>query len=343
MPNLKYKACGFPARLGSQLTGSHTVDIPWPELVSAAITVGRESWAEVFQHGFHSRLEMIYRFAILRANLCSSPEGGFAKTDAYNNLDSSEKSAISYFQGLSFAKLAAQRLFRIPWLVHLDSFPDERTELRGNQRPDLIGLDGGGQWCVFEAKGRTRIHNETIRKAKEQTRCLRKIDGSDPSIRVASISHFSDDMLELRLEHADEIRSGAGKLDFPGGEDQFLKRYYQPLLSLISNDPARREGTETRMTDVDSFGNRQVDVVLLDEVDLVVGLDSLVLGALKSASQQRDVVANEDRLRVRLAEQSKGISELLAGNQLAAPLKGGNTRFLGLDGVYIRLESSWDT
>ena len=343
MPNLKYKACGFPARLGSQLTGSHTVDIPWPELVSAAITVGRESWAEVFQHGFHSRLEMIYRFAILRANLCSSPEGGFAKTDAYNNLDSSEKSAISYFQGLSFAKLAAQRLFRIPWLVHLDSFPDERTELRGNQRPDLIGLDGGGQWCVFEAKGRTRIHNETIRKAKEQTRCLRKIDGSDPSIRVASISHFSDDMLELRLEHADEIRSGAGKLDFPGGEDQFLKRYYQPLLSLISNDPARREGTETRMTDVDSFGNRQVDVVLLDEVDLVVGLDSLVLGALKSASQQRDVVANEDRLRVRLAELSKGISELLAGNQLAAPLKGGNTRFLGLDGVYIRLESSWDT
>ena len=52
MPNLKYKACGFPARLGSQLTGSHTVDIPWPELVSAAITVGRESWAEVFPTWF---------------------------------------------------------------------------------------------------------------------------------------------------------------------------------------------------------------------------------------------------------------------------------------------------
>ena len=97
------------------------------------------------------------------------------------------------------------------------------------------------------------------------------------------------------------------------------------------------------MTDVDSFGNRQVYVVLLDEVDLVVGLDSLVLEALTSASQERDVVANEDRLRVRLAEQAEGISELLAGNQLDAPLKGGNTPFLGLDGVYIRLESSWDT
>ena len=336
MPNLKYKACGFPARLGSQLTGSHTVDIPWPELVSAAITVGRESWAEVFQHGLHSRLEMIYRFAILRANLCSSSEGGFAKTDAYNNLDPSEKSAISYFQGLSFAKLAAQRFFRIPWLVHLDSFPDERTKLRGNQRPDLIGLDGCGQWGVFEAKGRTRIHNETIRKAKEQTHCLRKIDGNDPSIRVASISHFSDNLLELRLENADEITSAARDFDNPVGEDQFLRRYYEPFVSLIEDDRSRRVAAGVQTT---VFGNRKIDVVRLDEVDLDVGLDSQIYVELTSNRQNQYDGLKEIGLRARLLKHLEGISQPRSEIQVAAPSKAANDAFLGPDGVFVRLRS----
>ena len=121
MPKLNYKACGFPANLGRCLRGSHSLDVTWEELIRAAITVGRKNCAEVFQHGYHSKLEIIYRLAILMANLKDSDQNELTKTDAYKGLDPSEKSAISYFFGLSFAKWAAEKFWGIPWLIHLEA------------------------------------------------------------------------------------------------------------------------------------------------------------------------------------------------------------------------------
>ena len=337
MPNLDYTAYGFPSNLGPQFNGLHSVDIQWPELVWAAITVGRKGWDDVIQHGSHSRLEIIYRSAILRANLGSSPQGSFTKTDAYKSLDPSEKSAVSYFFGLSFANLAAQRLLGIPWLVHLDCFSDLPIELRGNRRPDLIGENYWEEWGVFEAKGRTnRIDQNTIQKAKKQTRMLRKIDGSDPSIRVASISHFFDNMLNLHLEDPDEIYSNAVDFEISGGEDQFLKYYYQPFVSLIEHSGTSHEEAIDRRTDFVRIGSRGINIVSLAEVDLVVGLDAQVQEILTLGFQERDVPTNSDRLRPQLLNHFEGISQAHSVNDDTAS-------FLGLDGVFVRLGSSWDS
>ena len=117
---------------------------------------------------------------------------------------------------------------------------------------------------------------------------LRKIDGSDPSIRVASISHFFDNTLNLHLEDPDEIDSNAVDFEISGGEDQFLKYYYRPFVSLIERSGTSHEEAIDRRTDFIRIGNRGINIVSLAEVDLVVGLDAQVQEILTLGFQERD-------------------------------------------------------
>jgi hypothetical protein len=74
----------------------------------------------------------------------------------YDGLDPSEKSAVSYFVGLTVAKLLAHRLLDVPWLMHLDVYRrDLQPVLHGGGKPDLVGQNGAGQWVAIESKGRT--------------------------------------------------------------------------------------------------------------------------------------------------------------------------------------------
>ena len=89
-----------------------TVPVSWHDLVWAAVTVGRRSQFDVFRFGFSSRMEVVWRAALLRANLeLSQPARrsrggrGFAPSPAFWALDGSEKGAVTYFMGLALAKL----------------------------------------------------------------------------------------------------------------------------------------------------------------------------------------------------------------------------------------------
>lgn len=325
MPKLNYTAKGFPSDLGECLNGSHSIDVTWAELIWAGITVGRKSWEDVIRHGYHSFLEIIYRTAILKANLSSSPQGEFIKTDAYKSLDPSEKSAISYFLGLSFAKLIAHRLLSVPWLVHLDCFSDLPIDLKGKNRPDLIGTNLSREWCVFEAKGRTHnISKKLIQKAKNQTQMIKRINGMAPSIKGASLSHFSSDKLSLYLEGSDEINSDAVDFEIPNGEDQFLESYYQPFVSLMENSTATIRETVVRVR------GREINFVNLEEVDLDVGLDSQVQEILTSDSRAKNVLKIVDYL----CSQDLGeLTQARSGNN--------DTTFTGKDGISVRPGLSW--
>ena len=326
MPKLNYIAKGFHSDSGACPNGSHSIDVTWAELIWAGITVGRKSWEDVIRHGYHSFLEIIYRTAILKANLSSSPQGEFTKTDAYKSLDPSEKSAISYFLGLSFAKLMAYRLLSVPWLVHLDCFSDQ---MKGNNRPDLIGTNLSGEWCVFEAKGRTHtIDKKLIQKAQNQAQAIQKINGMDPYIQGISLTHFSPDKLRLYLEDSDETNSDAVDLEIPGGEDQFLESYYQPFVSLIENSTAT-----TRKTGVVRMRGREINFVNLEEVDLDVGLDSQVQEILTSGYQAKNALMSIAHLCSPHTEEFGVPADDHSGNN--------DTTIIGWDGVFVRLGSSW--
>src|SRR5687767_4042942 len=122
MPKLHYNATNFPAALGASLKGSKTVSFPWEELVWAAISVGRAELFHILRHGPFSAFEIIYRAAIVYANLRETGTGELARSKAYEGLDPSEKGAISYFMGLTLAKLLSEKLLDVPWLMHLDVY-----------------------------------------------------------------------------------------------------------------------------------------------------------------------------------------------------------------------------
>ena len=97
--------------------------------------------------------------------------GYWHKSDAYSRLDPSEKSAVSYFLGMTQAKITCELLLGVPHLLHVDA----ALALIGRQtrasRPDLIGFDPttAAYTIAVEAKGRSNgWDEEAISKAKTQ-------------------------------------------------------------------------------------------------------------------------------------------------------------------------------
>ena len=168
MPSFLYHASDFPAHY-PHLVGTHELAISWAELNWAAQTVGKAE-EDVGLHGIYSLFEAAYRTTIVWANLMESGTGRLVKTPSYNALDPSEKGAVSYYLGLTFAELFAYRRLHVPWLLHFDIYGDEHDAyLEGEAKPDLIGLSEAGDWIVYEAKGRTGgLLNSIMDDAKEQ-------------------------------------------------------------------------------------------------------------------------------------------------------------------------------
>src|SRR5687767_5554365 len=101
MPRMTYRAANFPAAAGAHLAGLHTLTFTWAELLWAAISVGRAELLHLMRYGPFSAFEIVYRAAILFANLRETGAAQLERSEAYDGLDPSEKGAVSYFMGLT--------------------------------------------------------------------------------------------------------------------------------------------------------------------------------------------------------------------------------------------------
>ena len=333
LPTIAYRGKGFLPRPGWCPNTSMRIAVTWPEVVHAAITVGRAHWGDVFRHGLYSKYEMLYRASMIYANL-RAYRGRIAATRAFLALDPSEKSAVTYFLGLTFAKLIATRLLAIKWLLHLDVYRDLlQPELMGRSRPDLVGLDLAGEWSVFEAKGRSRAPDrKTKANAKMQTRKLRRIDGCIPQLRVASIAYFSSGSLCVHMEDPDLVDAGAG--DLPITEDRLLRDYYRPFTDLVGSvdDLDRMERRESMPPDI-------IRVTSLPIVGLDVGLHAGIYDALVA-----DLPSKQGDLRSRMSLIAPSFSRPFSHVDLEMPRvhpAADDARFLGPDGILVDLSQSW--
>src|SRR5260221_7068774 len=103
-------------------------------------------------------IEMCWRAVMVLANLEPDPVSDrWRKSDSYLRLDPSEKSAVSYFLGLTQAKITCELLLGVPHLVHLDAVLAMRGMPLRDSRPDLIGFDpvSLAYGIAVDAKGRT--------------------------------------------------------------------------------------------------------------------------------------------------------------------------------------------
>jgi hypothetical protein len=303
MPKLRYTASGFPGSSAPLLSGAHDLSFTWAQLVWAAISVGRAGMSHILRFGLYSAFEIVYRTALVYANLRERPTGYLTRSAAYDALDPSEKGAISYFLGLTLSKLFAGECLSVPWLLHLDVYRAQlQAVLAGRKKPDLVGLNDSGEWVVIESKGRTNGYDaEALEKAKEQTRAITTIAGRAPTLRVGLLSYF--EASGLRLAANDPEQNEDAPLDIPVTEEMVAEEYYRPFHAWL--EEARAEMVV--------FEDRKYFLRREPEFDFAVGLDA-------------------ERFRGRLAVDS-------VPHELAPA--GFHEIFAGRDGVLVQLGRRW--
>lgn len=305
----------------------------WPALARHAITLGRPSWPEVRRHGIYSAHEMLWRASMLYANFWQpAPHGPVERSSAFHALDAAEKGAVNYFLGGIAAKLAADGLFGVAWLVHVDQvLRAHGIPVRGS-RPDFLGTDLFGCQVAVEAKGQSVLNPRTVATAKRQAAGLPPLPGGGPHLTYAQIAHF---------------RRGAWRfhLDDPPPEDEqqrqwdlgrSLAAYYQPVFEALRQRP-----TEPR-----EVGDAVYAVADFPEVDLQLGLDRAILGALTAIAEEP---GRHEPLLARLADRAHAERNRPMARErqervwqtTRAAEETQARRSTGVDGILVELGATW--
>jgi hypothetical protein len=267
------------------------LDVEWAELVSAAVTVGK--WRDdLFSRGIYSLYEGAYRANLVWA-FVRDEAGRFVRTDAYNDLDPTEKGHVSYHLGMITAKILAERLLRVPWLMHIDRY---RTSYGvalapGPSRPDLFGprdVNRMRDWVVLEAKGRTNaLRKADVAAMRAQKHRVVTVGGRIPWIRGGVAAHFTRGALEALFVDPRPRRNERREEAFTDYEESsqiFFRAYYEPIIALAEDE------SRTRIPDLPVAQAR-----LVPEMDAVVGLTAEALSALSTGRMRRTRAARPSR------------------------------------------------
>ena len=242
---IPYKALDFPASAPMVLRGSGSLSLTWPDLVWAAITVGKPGIACLFMHGWHSISDLLVRSHTVYANLCEI-NNHVAQSSLYRELDPTEKGATSFFMGMAVAKLACSRFLGTTYLFHFSMTGSLGISVRRQTKlqPDLLGQLPNGDWVVVEAKGRTgRFDAVALDKAKRQTESVLAINGNSSITRIAAQTYFEPNMkLILHDPEPTEESSAYIEVDLQAA----YRRYYSLAYDATEgSDDIRQIGAQT--------------------------------------------------------------------------------------------------
>lgn len=241
-----YESRSFPSVYA---VGSGTLTTNWNEVLAAALTVGRPSTYHVFRHGPSSFHEAIFRLSLVRMAIEQDWYGRPCRTAAFAALDPTEKGMVSYFLGMVFCKLFAEKRLGAPWLLHLDVFRNQiGARNLGRSRPDLVGQTLSGDWLAFESKGRSSAPSSSDKsKAKAQAQRLISVGGANCALHIGSFSFFRNEMLEFFWQDPEPDSKEPIALPEP---DQEWRYYFEPALRLADELDAGPMVEERRMADV---------------------------------------------------------------------------------------------
>src|SRR6266853_826968 len=232
MPSVEFRAMGFQA---ASLNANRPADaVTWDDVFKAAITVGHRDEAALRQFGAASWFEALSRFFRIRMALTDGSWGQIQPTDLFHKMDPSEKGMVSYYLGLTFCKLYAERHLRVPWLMHHDVYRMYLgSSLVGTVRPDLVGLSVNKDWAVFEAKGRRRRPSANDRtKAKTQARSLPFVQMASVTLAVTSWTCIYKNRLRVLWDDPPPLEEADSGSSLNLTVEDMLKHYYKPLLVL---------------------------------------------------------------------------------------------------------------
>lgn len=339
MARLYFETKGFPAP-GPAPHGDLQVTLA--RLLWGAITVG----ATPVALGAHPRpfIEMSWRAAMVEASVEEhAPSGRWRMTDGYYRLDRSEKTAVSYFLGMTQAKVTCDMLLGVPHLVHLDAIMALQGRTTNRSRPDLIGFDYASMTysISLEAKGRTRGRtDEVTRKAKAQAKLLPNVLATTSNLRVASVAFFDRNWFwNAYLEDPAGPYEGLDSQTI----ETLLVAYYRPIVATLLTAGIDRTGSDDAIV-----------FARLPGIDLTLGLPRVIVDRVSELPSTGPVPSEQisavGRNLISIVSDLLGKDSVLPGGaQIRFPdwnargaFEAQSPRsFTGSDGVQVHLGESW--
>jgi len=145
-----------------------------------------------------------------------------------------DKGTKSFFVGNAICAHAAESAFNIPWLVDIENMGAKyqvMPHLTG-KRPDYLGRTPGGNWHVFESKGRSSKPNRSaINEWKVQARSVRRVNGKQVTYNIVSAAFLNkDECWELIWIDPPPDEKGP---EVTFDEDLFFSAYYGKIYEFI--------------------------------------------------------------------------------------------------------------
>lgn len=183
------------------------------------------------------------------------------RSPAFATLDPSEKGIASFYLGMAMAKLYADKVLGIPWLMHISRYEATWAVRYGfsAKRPDLFGCNAAGAWAVAEAKGRTRVTGALVKQMKAQKSSVATINGVAPAHRYGSATRFEAGRLALRVVDPPARRDAQ---EVPIDPAAWLTDYYAPIVDLIADTDRHVEGPYL----VGVIPNTDIEVGVTEEI-----------------------------------------------------------------------------
>lgn len=258
MANVEMNASGFRQNY-TRVNGTTYENISEFDVCRAAITVGASGYLDLISYGWRYLATRICE-GFLRSFLVRSNRGNLEISNVYKYMDQTEKATATYWLGMAFTKLAAERRLRIPWLCHVNRLIDQGvlTLVAGtNERGDLVGKDHNKEWHVLEAKGRSyNVSSTLIHQAKFQATRITAINGRPPRSASACIVRLFNTPITVDL-----IDPERDNIDFDVllhiMETDFYNAYYGPLiryLRLHTTKSARVFDLDFEITQIETLG-----------------------------------------------------------------------------------------
>ena len=171
------------------------------EMMLASITLGFRSWSEPDILSWRS---LIHRFGLGLSSISylEEDEELWRRHSSYAHLDGSEKGAMSYWQGMIFAKVIAEKKLDIPWLIHADSLTKSGQLIRAtkSKKGDFMGRDINQKWHSIEAKGRSNsVEKGLIKHAKKQAKSIKKTSPIQATTASVCLSSILKSGIKIRL------------------------------------------------------------------------------------------------------------------------------------------------
>jgi hypothetical protein len=265
---LRVERFGGPWAGRNQPAGAIAVNVA--DVVRAAVTVG----GPVGGSPWHRSLRRAgVAGSVLAALVGAGRNQPLATTTLYRQLETTEKSGVSFRLGMAFAALAAEYVLNVTLLEHLNR--SNSVLAHGSQRrADLFGVDNSGRWHVVEAKSRTYgFEQEDIDGAKQQALNVHAIrpNGSSlvPATRSASLLDLSQAPIAMLL--IDPVGEPETAAMYEIDVEAFIATHFSPVPDLLDAQGAPQPPP------VDLPGTAVVGAYL-PGTDIWLGLDGSLVG-----------------------------------------------------------------